>query len=42
MFFSTLNKNLTAKENRYDVAAGAMGGFVRFSLFLNDNFSRKG
>lgn len=42
MFFLEFDKNLTAKANRYDVADGAMGGCVRFSLFSNDNFSFKG
>ena len=43
MFFAKFNKNLTAKANDYDVANGAMGGSVRFSLFYNDNyFSFKG
>ena len=38
MFFAEFNKNLTAKANDYDVANGAMGGSVRFSLFSICNY----
>lgn len=43
MFFSKIEKNLMAKENRYDLASATMNGSVRISFFSNsDNISFKG
>lgn len=43
MFFAKINENLTAKENRYNLADGAVDGSIPFSLFFhNGNISREG
>ena len=42
MFFTKFDENLTAKENRYDLADGVGNGFVRFSIFSKDNYFFKG
>ena len=34
MFFVKIDKNLTAKENRFDSASSSMDGSVRFSFFF--------
>jgi hypothetical protein len=43
MFFVKSNENLIAKENRYNMADGALDGSIPFSLFFhNDNIFFKG